>query len=63
MNKYEIHLLNAQNRIQRRQNLSARDDVTALEEAQKPGHTGPVEVWENTRLVARIGVHGEASAL
>jgi hypothetical protein len=42
-----MRLLNEQNHIERRDVLAAQDDVTALEVAQKLGHAGPVEVWED----------------
>jgi hypothetical protein len=40
----------------------ARDDITALNKSITPSAVNPIEIWENRRLVARIGMAGEALA-
>ncbi|MBC8036327.1 MAG: hypothetical protein H7X89_03825 [Rhizobiales bacterium] len=61
MNTYRIYEFNSQNHIQKRHDLAAPDDVTALEQAKALASKTTLEIWENARLIARVGHDGEAA--
>lgn len=60
MHQYKIYVLNWENHIQKRHDLEARDDVSALEKAKTLALIDTVEIWESARLIARVGKNGEA---
>lgn len=51
---YRVCVLDAQGHIVQSRSADCADDLAALAEAERdcPGH--PVEVWQGTRLVARV---------
>lgn len=59
---YRIHVLDYQLQIMESHDFVARDDITALDKGTTFSAANPVEIWENRRLVARIGMAGEALA-
>jgi hypothetical protein len=60
MNTYRIYEFNSQNHIQKRHDLAAPDDVTALEQAKPFASKATIEIWESARMIARVGYNGEA---
>ena len=60
MNTYRVYEFSAENHIQNRHDLSAPDDVTALEQAKAFAAKATIEIWESARLIARVGKDGEA---
>ena len=60
MHQYKIYELNGQNHIQKRYDLDAPDDVTALESARQIARVATFEIWESARFIARLGKDGEA---
>ena len=59
---YRIHILDGRLEMVRGHDLMARDDVTALEHGIGLSAASPIEIWQKHRLVARIGLSGEAIA-
>ena len=59
---YRIHVLDYQLQVMESHDFVARDDITAFDKGTTFSATNPVEIWENRRLVARIGMAGEALA-
>ncbi|MBC8035619.1 MAG: hypothetical protein H7X89_00150 [Rhizobiales bacterium] len=60
MTHYRIYEFNSQNHIQKRHDLAAPDDVTALEQARVFSSKTTIEIWQSARLIARVGNGGEA---
>ena len=61
MNEYRVYLLNSENHIRGAQNLTAPDESAALRAAFKIAAGGAAEVWQSTRLIARIDRSGEVA--
>lgn len=59
---YRIHVLDYRLQLMESHDFVARDDITALDKGITLGAVNPVEIWESRRLVARIGMAGEAVA-
>lgn len=59
MNEYRFYLLNDERHIQRVEIVALPDGTAALREAFKRARGGPVEVWQNARLIAHINTGGE----
>ena len=59
---YRIYILDCRHQILEGHDFMARDDITALDRGLTLSAANPVEIWENRRLVARIGMAGEALA-
>lgn len=57
---YRIHVLDYQLQVMESHDFVARDDITAFDKGTTFSAANPVEIWENRRLVARIGMAGEA---
>ena len=57
---YRIYILDRRLRAVAGHNFDARDDVAALERGIFLGEKGLIEVWQKSRLGARIGMDGEA---
>jgi hypothetical protein len=57
---YRIHVLDYRFQIMDSHDFVARDDITALDKGITFSAVNPIEIWENRRLVARIGMAGEA---
>lgn len=57
---YRIYVLDYSFQIIEGHDFVARDDITALDRGVALSTTNPVEIWEQSRLVARIGMAGEA---
>jgi hypothetical protein len=59
---YRIHVLDYRFQIMESHDFVARDDITALNKGITLSAVNPIEIWENRRLVARIGMAEEAVA-
>jgi hypothetical protein len=59
---YRIHVLDYRFQIMESHDFVASDDITALNKGITLSAVNPIEIWENRRLVARIGMAGEAVA-
>lgn len=59
---YRIHVLDYRLQVMESHDFVARDDITAFEKGTSFSGANPVEIWEDRRLVARIGMAGEALA-
>ena len=57
---YRIYILNRRFQVLKGINLQAADDVSALEQGIALSKANIVEVWQESRLIARIGLGGEA---
>jgi hypothetical protein len=60
--QYRLYVLDYGFQIIESHDFAARDDISALERGMFLSATNPVEIWEKSRLVARIGMAGEAIA-
>ena len=58
MPEYRIYLLDHDGKIARSFELEVGDDPSALEHADAIRRADTVEIWEHTRLVARLGTPG-----
>jgi hypothetical protein len=58
---YQIYVLDYRFQILERHDFRGRDDLSALDEGNSFSRTHPVEIWQQDRLVARIGVDGEGA--
>lgn len=58
--QYRIYVLDNRLQIIEGHNFAAPDDITALDKGMSLSAANPVEIWEKHRLVARIGMTGEA---
>ena len=61
MNHYRIYVFNSLNHIQKRYELAAPDDVSALERAKPLASKAVIEIWERARMIARVGGDGGAA--
>lgn len=59
---YKIYILDRNHRIVLAYDFQGRDDVAALEESRKHSDKSAIEIWEKSRLVAKIGQGGKAAA-
>ena len=59
MHEYKIYVLNSENHIQKRYDIKACDDITALESARSLAQMATVEIWESARMIARMAKNGE----
>ena len=59
MRRYRICALDEAGRVSRSLNFDCRDDLLALAEGERLSNANAVEVWEGSRLVARVK-HGNA---
>lgn len=57
---YRIYILDRRHQILEGHDFMARDDITALDQGMSLSAASPVEIWHKHRLVARIGMTGEA---
>jgi hypothetical protein len=57
---YRIYVLDCRLQILEGHDFAAPDDITALDQGMSLSAANPVEIWEHSRLVARIGMTGEA---
>ena len=57
---YRIYVLDWRLQILEGHDFTARDDITALDKGMSLSAANPVEIWQKRRLVARIGMAGEA---
>ena len=54
MRDYRIFLLDSQGHIYLSHEVQCRDDLAALAEGEKLSSKSAVEVWDESRLVARV---------
>jgi hypothetical protein len=57
---YRIYVLDQRFHIMEGHDFEGRDDVSALEKGLALGARNPVEVWQRDRLIASIGLDGDA---
>jgi hypothetical protein len=57
---YRIYILDRRSHIIEGHDFEGRDDVSALEKGIALGARNPVEVWQRDRLIACIGLGGDA---
>jgi hypothetical protein len=58
---YRIYVLDQRFQIMEGYDFEGRDDVSALEKGIALGVRNPVEVWQRDRLIACIGLDGDAA--
>jgi hypothetical protein len=58
---YHAYCIDDANRVVSRHDFVLRDDIAAFEEARELCGEHEVEVWQRTRLVARLAKDGLAS--
>lgn len=56
---YHVYVLDYRLHITETYDCEARNDLAALSKAIALSSVNPVEVWQESRLVARIGMDGE----
>lgn len=61
MSDYRIYVLDPMGRIRLGYDFQGRDDLSALDESKKYSRKGGIEIWQHSRLVARIGQGAEAA--
>lgn len=61
MSGYKLYVLDSERRIKLAYDFHGADDAAALEESKKHSGEGAIEIWEKSRLVARIERGGEAA--
>lgn len=54
MQHYRLYSLDRQGRIASAHDLNCRDDLAALAEGEKECVSHSVEIWQGSRLVARV---------
>ena len=54
MRDFALHFLDIDGAIVKACNITARDDLQALEEAERESAVNTVEVWQGSRRVARV---------
>ena len=54
MRRYRICALDEAGRVSHAHEFDCRDDLLALAEGERLSHANAVEVWEGSRLVARV---------
>jgi len=60
---YKIYVVDGQNHISFAYDFEGPDDLSALDKAGTFTNTHIVEVWQQTRIVARIAKGGEAAVV
>ena len=60
MSYYKIYILDLNRRIRLAYDFHGADDASALEESKKHSGESAIEIWEQSRLVARIERGGDA---
>jgi hypothetical protein len=60
MKSYKIYSLDKAGRIARAQDVPCRDDLDALDWARKAAALDGMEVWDGSRLVARVSPHSDS---
>lgn len=60
MSHYRIYLIDGGNHFARAHDFEGPDDLSALDEANLLRQSQAAEIWESSRLVARITSQGEA---
>ena len=60
MHHYRIYLIDKTNHFAQALDFEGPDDLSALDKANLMRQCQPAEIWESTRLVARITSTGEA---
>jgi hypothetical protein len=63
MRQYKIYIVNDKNHISLAHDFEGPDDLSALDKANTFTEAHIVEVWQQTRLVARIAKGGEAATV
>lgn len=58
--EYRIYVFDARNDIRNAYDFVGPDDLSALDKANLLRRSNPAEVWQATRLVARITKNGDA---
>ena len=61
MHDYKIYILDQTGHIILAYDFEGPDDLSALDESKKHSDKSSVEIWQQSRLVARIGQGGEAA--
>jgi len=61
MHFYKIHILDQRGSITLAYDFEGPDDLSALDESKKHSDRNSVEIWQKSRLVARIDQGGEAA--
>ncbi|MDB5740762.1 MAG: hypothetical protein JWP16_1802 [Alphaproteobacteria bacterium] len=54
MMEYKVYCLDDKQRIASARDIVARDDLAALQEAERFCETSAIEVWQGARRVARV---------
>jgi hypothetical protein len=62
MRSYRLYLLDSCGHIYSARDIACEDDQAARNEAEKASTKSDVEVWERSRLVAKIASAGESHA-
>ena len=60
MHRYRIYLLDSHNLIANAYDFEGADDLSALDKANQIRESQAAEIWDRTRVVARIDRDGEA---
>jgi hypothetical protein len=61
VSEYKLYCIGVDGHIEKRHDVLAKDDISALEQAQKICGPHEVEVWDGARMVARVAADGKAS--
>lgn len=61
MRRYRIYLIDTDNHIASALDYEGPDDLAALDNANRLRQSRAAEIWQSTRLVARITPQGEAA--
>jgi hypothetical protein len=62
MRQYKIYVIDVRNHITNAHDFEGIDDLSAFDKANNLRQADAAEVWQSTRLVARIQKGGEAAA-
>jgi hypothetical protein len=60
---YRFYYLNQSDHIVKAVDHEAAEDLEALEVATRLAKDGPIEIWEDCRIVAKLGTDGQAMPL
>lgn len=58
---YRIYILDQRFQILESHDFEGDDDLSALDKGNSFSRANPVEIWQQDRLVARIGMDGEGA--
>ena len=61
MQDYKIYILDQKGRIALAYDFEGADDQSAVEESKKHSDNSDIEIWQRSRLVARISQGGKAA--